>query len=206
MITDCLWPYIPGEDSGELAVSLVEVKEKLRIASEDESQDALITRFIKSVTLYAEKYTGRNLVLRPYTTYRNNFSDFFAWNTDNEELELRKSPLSEITKIEYTNLEGSVILIPEDFYYIKKHTYYGSVIPVGENVWPVDDVSIDQQKVTIEFVAGYGETSDDIPEDMKTAMTEHVGMLYGGAECIAKSVLPMFTKAVYEQYKIYTLV
>lgn len=185
-----------------LPISLALLKEHLKLDSSDTSQDDYLTIIIKAVAGYCEDYTRRTLINTTYETYRDDFSS--------ECMQLRRSPLSSLTKIEYL-VSDVLTTVSSATYYITDSQSY-PVIYIKENeVFPTD-IDDRKQSVVITFVAGYGADDTSIPDDLKIALLNHAAKMYENrGDCsedvvsgngFVKSYIPGETKIIYDMYKI----
>lgn len=198
------WPYIVTVPPASLPLTLTEVKTHLRIDLADNSEDTYLTALIKTVTNYAEKFTKRDFITRTYATYRDSFCD---------SLEIRRSLLQSITSVEYLK-DDVLTLVSTDIYFATQSTTFSTLRLKENQLWPTD-LDNQDQAVKIIFTAGYGNDSD-VPEDLKTAMLNHIASLYenrgdcddrvsGSTFSSAQAFLPVDTHLIYSMNAILTL-
>ncbi|MCW8929396.1 MAG: phage head-tail connector protein [Gammaproteobacteria bacterium] len=209
----------------ELAVSLDTLKSHLNITHT--LTDTILTLYLSAAITFAEKYTGRDLITRTYQTKR----DFFPLPGENEGyysygsipngasslvpsvssnvgFELRKSPLQSVSSITYIDTNNIVQTVPASIYYNTEETDYSEVVLLPDSMWPTD-VMHRMQSITIEFIAGIGDTEADIPADWKIAIMEHAAMLWANrGDCSdsgCSKLIPAASKAFYETKRILRL-
>jgi len=197
------WPYIVTVATTTLPLTVNEVKEHLRLDSDDKTQDALLKVIIIAATEYVEKYTKRDFITRTYETLRDSFAD---------SLEIRRTPLQSVTKVEYLQ-DGSFLIVSTDVYFaINSNTFSRLTLKAGQ-VWPTD-VDLQEQSVKITFKAGYGNTLSSVPDSLREGLMQHIAAMYenrgdcnegrvsGGMFAGAQKFLPIDTQLIYDLYRI----
>lgn len=206
------WSYFVETPAAELAVPLDEVKLWLKVSGS--TLDAEITDLIKSATKTAEHIMRRELINKGFRTFRDQFSDYaypygnYAALIPYERrrsyrlgIELRRSLLQSVDSIEY--LKSDVwTLVDSSIYYVTTENEYSRILLVDGESWPTD-IDSREQAVRIDFTAGYGATSDDIPEDVKTAIKMHIANAFANrGDCVDGKFLPPGAKGIYLQNRI----
>jgi uncharacterized phiE125 gp8 family phage protein len=172
--------------SDVLVVSLNEVKAQLRIDLTNTSEDALLTTYIRAATLYFERITGRDLIIKTYKTFLNNFPGNYAgygpvlyapYNNYDEGIILLKSKLQAITHIKYYDTDGILQTVDAAKYYITDQVDYAAIFIKNNQNWPTD-IEVRQQAITITFTAGFGPAASDVPEDIKEILLMMVTNMY----------------------------
>lgn len=211
-------PYILLAQPSVWPITVDLVKSWARISTT--ADDDLILMLIKAVTLSVEKFTKRDLITKPYRTYRDNFGDIGEnpsyqrfpaqqFGHLNTPISLRRSKLQVITSIKYW-LNGVEETVDSNIYYKVHKDAFGAIALVEGADWPSNDNR--QQGITIDFTAGYGDSADDIPDDLKQAMLMHVTAAYqnrgdcdsgsGGKDGCSCEMAPAGAGAIYTQYRI----
>lgn len=192
------WPYEVIVPAVTTPVTLDQVKEFLKLDPTDTSQDTFLTTLINACTQYAERYTKRDFINKTYRTYRDYFSGCG--------IELRKSLLQQVVTVDYINQDNVQTTVPTTVYFSTQSNDYSSIFTQQDQVWPTD-VRMQRQSVIIEFVAGYGDTSSDVPADLQLALLNHISAMYSdrGDCCDCASTLPGNAKAIYDIYMIMSL-
>lgn len=206
------WSYFVETPAAELAVPLDEVKLWLKVSGS--TLDAEITALIKSATKTAEHIMRRELINKGFRTFRDQFSDYaypygnYAALIPYERrrsyrpgIELRRSSLQSVDSIEY--LKSDVwTLVDSSIYYATTENEYSRILLVDGESWPTD-IDSREQAVRIDFMAGYGATSDDVPEDVKTAIKMHIANAFANrGDCVDGKFLPPGAKGIYLQNRI----
>lgn len=183
-------------------VSLDEVKAQARLDPSDTSEDTYLTSLINTATTFAEGYTGRDLINKTYIAYLDRFP-----YSQCQGLELRRSKLQSITTLQYY-VNGVLTTWSSSNYYITNSADYSAIYLVSTSSWP-SDCDVRKQAVKITFVAGYGADATFVPAEFKQGLLQHITAMYqargdacdGGCE----QSLPATAKAIYDQFKIYTI-
>lgn len=190
------------------AVSVADFKVWAKVSGA--AEDALIQGIINGVTLEVEKYTKREITLKAFQTFRNNFGDvnetpirdpvYFA----EAPVTLRRTPLQSITSISYLS-SGVMVALDLDDIDIVEGADFSSFIPAFGKTWVFPDRR--PQAVAIEFTAGYPSAAS-VPADLKNALLAHITSVYqnrgdcdSGGSCSCKFA-PGQSMAVYNQYRI----
>lgn len=178
-------------------VSLAEVKAFLKLDASDASEDAFLTMLIEAATEAAEKYIGRDLINKGYTTFRDNLV---------EPLELRRSKVSAITSIEYL-VSDVFTLIASTVYGFTDVNDYAQIFLEEDQSWPTDIDNL-PQAVRILFTSGYGTAGSDVPAAIKIGLLQHVNVMYsnrgdcGGGCTNDIGALPSSIKSLYTPFRI----
>ncbi len=176
-------------------VTLTEVKDYLKLDSADTSEDATLAILINMATELAEKYMGRDLINKTYTTFRDGFVD---------PLELRRAKVSSITSI--SNLVNNVFtVISSSIYGFTDVQDYPQIYLKDNQVWP-DNTDILPQSVKIIFISGYGAAATNIPGAIKLGLLQHINGLYTNrgdcaSDCSGGGI-NNGVKALYNPYRI----
>jgi len=175
-------------------VSLILVKEFLRISAGDTSQDNVLNLLIKSATDFAEMFTKRDFINRTWETFRNCFEPQF---------QLRRSPLDTVNSVEYL-LNGSFVPVSASIFSNTLETDYSFVFRLRDQDWPTDKDDL-PQSIKIEFVSGFGAADTQVPGKLRAALLQHITSLYenrGDCPCDSVNSVPGSALAVYKQFRI----
>jgi hypothetical protein len=178
------------------------------------SLDAEITALIKGATKTAENITKRDFIAKTYRTFRDGFSDAelsygnyaalmprYSVDYDLTSIELRKSRLQSVISVEY--LKDSVwAAVDSAVYYNTIESAFSAIFLNDGQAWP-SDVDNRRQAVRIDFTAGYGDESADIPPDLITAIKMHVANAFANrGDCANAKWLPSTAALTYANNKI----
>jgi uncharacterized phiE125 gp8 family phage protein len=86
-------------------------------------------------------------------------------------------PLQSVTSIKYYDPEGTETVFPSDDYEVDTYSKPGRISLGYGKSWPSATLR-PVNGVIIEFKAGYGDNSDDVPEKVKQAVKVLIGELY----------------------------
>lgn len=190
------FPYKLVTPAVGLVVSLVEIKQQLRLDAADTSQDTFLTQLINVATQAAEFYTRRDFLTKTYTVYRNQFDEL---------MEIRRSPLLAITSIYYDDISNVNTLLSSAIYTTSFESEFSNVIIKPGQSLPT--VYYKPQAVRITFTAGYG-VAADVPISIRQAITAIVAGLYenrGDCGPEASTILSPLAMSLLNPYKIMDL-
>lgn len=194
-----------------LPVNLPDVKNWLKVPDRLTVDDNLIISVIKSATSTFEKITGRDLINKTYKTYLDAFpcvnalnyytgTSSLALKYNDNGIVLRKSKLQSITSIQYY-LDGVLTTWNAVNYYITDLPDYSAIYLVDGKEFP-SNVDIRKQAVVINFVAGYGSSNANVPEDIKQALFQFITYLYENRGDCANSQDMQAAMDLFSQFKI----
>jgi uncharacterized phiE125 gp8 family phage protein len=159
--------YILINNSNIEPLSLNEVKSHLRLDG-NSSFDNQLSNLIKVAREYCEQVTGRDLINKTYRALMDCLPN---------KLKIEKSKLQSITSIKYYS--NSILqTLPTDKYYITQSNDYSCLIVNNDVELNIDDR---EQAVNIDFIAGYGENADSVPQGLKQAMLSYITYLFQNA-------------------------
>ena len=190
------YPYKLVTPSSGLVVSLVEIKQQLRLDAADTSQDTFLTQLINVATQAAEFYTRRDFLTKTYTVYRDKFDTL---------MELRRSPLIAISSVYYDDINNVNTLLSSSLYTASFESEFSYVVIKPNQSLPI--VYCKPQAVRITFTAGYG-VAADVPIVIRQAITAIVAGLYenrGDCGAEASTIMSPLTMSLLNPYKIMDL-
>lgn len=159
------------------AVELDAIKEQLREVFGTTDFDDQLLALIASATQFGERITGRDFINKTY----KGFLDCFP--ADNQGIQIRKSKLQSITSIQYLK-DDVLTTIPAANYYFTQSNDYSTIFLKEGFSWPTDEDNI-KQAIFVEFVAGYGDDSCDLPPLLTQALISHIIALFKNAgDCV----------------------
>lgn len=200
VITDQIdQPYFQLTDPQQLAVDVRDLKEHLRLPNGCSGIDSSLQLIICAVHNFAESYTGRVFIQNEFETFRDFFTPCIV---------LRKSPFIGIINFQYL-VDGIFIDVPTDIFYVVRSNGFNRIERVPGKEWPKDIDHI-KQSVRIEFTAGYGILTREVPCDIRMALLNHAARIYtdrgdcidGNANEAAIACLPCNSKLLYNSYRI----
>lgn len=159
------------------AVTLEEMKEHLKIDFSDE--DVLLESLIDAATLQCEKIQNRVYINRNYKILFSEINEYFHFP---------KPPLVEIISVKLILIDGTNLTVDSSDYLYDPGTYQSQFY-----FCEIDNyISYELKEMNgfeIEFTAGYGLESTDIPEDIKMAIKLLVAHWYQNRETASKLTL-----------------
>ncbi len=172
-------------------LTLAEAKAHLRVDIPDE--DTLISGLIVAARQMAEQHTGRPLISQTWTLYTSSFTAPIEF----------KPGAQSITSVKYQDSDNAQQTLADTVYELRR----GLVPELGlkySQSWP--SVLCHPDSVQIEFVAGYGASGDDVPQQIKQAMLLVLGQLYEYREEIVVgtivSQIPKASEYLLQPYRI----
>ena len=177
-------------------VTLTEAKSQLRV--DHTAEDVLITRLIAMSVGYLDGrdgILGRCLISQTWQQTLDGFPDA-------SQIRLGLNPVQSITSVKYTDAAGLEQTMNAGDYYILKHRGVAYAILAPSASWPSTDTT--GGSVRIEFVAGYGDETTDIPETLRHAVLLHLTENYDNRSAIITgtivAVLPLGFSALIAPY------
>lgn len=173
-----------------LPVTMAEVKAGARLDGTDE--DALLAGLIRSSVEMIDGPDGeiqRALITQTWELRLDAFPGawptrpYFRWRADfcpdRLEIEIPLPPLQEVTSIAYITGGVEAVLDPSEYRVAGVGDRHRARIrPV--TAWPATDDVL--EAISITFVAGYGDSWNDVPEMIRHAITATVQGMYDGCE------------------------
>lgn len=156
------------------ALTAVEVKDHLRVTFDGE--DAAIEDWIKSAREYLDGPTGilgRALFTQTWELVLDAFPCADA-------IILPLPPLQSVTSITYLDPEGASQTLSTDVYGVDDSGVEGVIFRKAGQSWP--STLCQRGAVVVRFVAGYGDTAEDIPRRLVAAMKLHISDLFENRE------------------------
>ncbi|MEP6587502.1 MAG: phage head-tail connector protein [Polaromonas sp.] len=147
-------------------ISINEAKLHLREDTADAGNDALISAYITSAREYAEHYTGRALMPQTLEMALHCFPGTL------EPICLDMPPVTSLTSIKYTDLNGVEQTIAPSAYALSLYGNSEKVAPTYGNYWPFTQII--PNAVRIRYVTGYITTTLSV----KAAILLHVQLQY----------------------------
>ena len=186
--------YVLITPAASFPVTLQEAKDYLKINGSD--QDAEINQLIATATDIGEKITGRDFLNKTYKGFLDYFPDGCIG------IEIKKSRLQTVTSFQYflnnvlTNFNSS------NYYTTQSNDYSTILLNSGSNYPDADDR---QQAVEVTFIAGYGNSANDVPNTIKKAILSHIAYLFENKGDCDTCGDDQVTRKIYQTYVIASL-
>ena len=220
------YTYVVTTPPANPAVLLATFKEHINVTTA--LTDNILQFYLTAAIEFAERYTGRDLITRTYSTFR----DFFPNPSQNEGyypfgriptgattlipatvgnvgFELRRSPLQVVNSINYIDTSNVVQTVDPSTYYNTVEADYSEVLLINDDsTWPQDAINR-MQSITISFNTGFADDSTGIEACWQVAIMEHAAMLWANRGDCSDSgcmkMIPAAAKAFYETKRLRSL-
>jgi len=169
-------------------VTVDEAKAQFRLELDDGQQDATVAGFIAAGTAFVESYTGMALITRTYKGWMDRWpvdprlsssapyapalgwpwpgNGFIAYQR--RAIELPRPPLQSVAYIKtYDDTDVATVMDPAT-YFVDPNNTVGRVVLRTSATWPTPGRAANG--IEIEWVAGFGDTADLVPDDFKHAI------------------------------------
>jgi uncharacterized phiE125 gp8 family phage protein len=140
-------------------IDLGEAKSHCKVEVDDEND--LFEHWIRTARRLTESLLGVSLITQTVKVY---FDEFPCW-----EMELPHSPVQSITGIAYVDSSGDAQTLAASDYQADTKSRPARVVPSYGNVWPVTRYGY-LNAVTVTMVAGFGDSGEDVPDEILRAM------------------------------------
>lgn len=174
------------------AVSLAQAKDQMNIDFSDD--DALIDMLIEAARDAVQNETGRILINETLVQKRDGFD---------VAMELPYAAQS-VTSITYIDTDGAVQTLAATEYDVDTDRTPALITLAYDKTYP--DTRATHNAVTITYVSGYGENSQDVPSALRSAMLLLIAHLYENREATAPiniNDVPLTLKYLLGPYKLY---
>lgn len=141
-------------------VELDEIRNHLRI--DNATEDALLSSLARAARELIESLCGP-IITQTWYQYDT------CWPSG-EALPIGKPRLQSVVAVRYTDDAGVQSTLPSSSYTVAFESEHSPAIIIKDGYdWPADDLS-NANPIEIEFVCGYGETTDAVPEALRLAI------------------------------------
>lgn len=179
-------------------VSLAECKSALNVDADLTDDDGLIELLIQGAREYAESYCNRSFMQQQWRMTLDGFGDISAAGAGPyfSTLQIEKAPIVSVDSIVYMDMAGALqtITVPgtagqtatapnEQKFAIDLDGNVGRLSPAFGYFWPITQPQI--AAVKINFTAGYGTDSTDVPAAIRNWIKMRVATLYQNREEVA---------------------
>jgi len=172
-------------------ITLDEAKNYLRVDGADDN--ALITAFIEAAKDQVEKFTSRTLLTQTFE---------LIYDAVGDSIEIVKSPLQEVTKIETISDAGVKTEVSSSTYVVDISGSRGRVRLKDGCVWPTHRGFA---SFIITAKAGYGENAIDVPVLLRTAVFIALAIIYQERGAIDEGKIVSSISAICWPYKVIRL-
>lgn len=156
---------------------LDDIKNYLRLDTGDTSEDSLLLSLQSTAVSLVEKYTNRTLLTTTFKTHRDVFFNIQNNLHTSDYWELKKSPLQSVSSIKYYNKSNVLVTVNTNIYYNTFEDIYSKIFLNDGFKFP-SDILNRFQAIEIEFIAGYGNDSSSVPNEIKNAVLMLISSMY----------------------------
>lgn len=146
-------------------VTLEDIKLYLRVDHDDE--DALLNGLIVAAREHAEKITNRVFVTQTWDYHRDNFINA---------IDLPFGSLQSVVSVKYVDTGGIEQILDPGVYEVDILNEPGKVTLGYQQAWP--SIRSVPNAVSIQFIAGYGDATNDVPDTVRLAIRSLVSDYY----------------------------
>lgn len=151
----------PASGGGPI-ITLAEAKTQVRVDAADASHDAELTRLLPVVTDYLERRTQRQFIT---ATWQGQLDKFPAGRG---EIIVPRPPLIAVNSITYVDEAGAPQTLATTVYEADLRSEPGRIVLKPDQFWPAVQTG-KHAAVTIDFDAGFGPGTTNVPEDIRHA-------------------------------------
>ena len=174
-------------------ITLEEANTHLRVSGQDEEVTRLITVARKSL----ERYLKRTFITTQYKVFSE------CWH---ECMHLPYPTLQSVESVKYIDINGDEQTLSEpDYYHVVTNDDPGYIKKRFDACYPELDYG-NPDAISIEYTAGYGDTANDVPEDIRHALKLMITNYYEQrGDIIIGSVtrIPNYILDLVHDYRIY---
>lgn len=182
-------------------ITLAEAKEWAKI--DGTAEDSKITALIKAARQQVEQYLNRTLITTTWAYRKDSFPTALSsiesveggllsgYNSEYEaeakfygvqpsDIVLPMGNVQSVTSVKYIDRDGNEQTVAADTYFLARGQY---ITPETSKQWPGIGTMRNRDGVEIVYVAGFGDTAADVPDDIKTAIKMLVAEMYDQQTC-----------------------
>lgn len=145
-------------------VSVTDAKGQLSV--NDDLTDDLIQRHITEARQWAEGFTQRAFITQTWEAVLD------AW-PENDVIELPRGQVQSVTTVKYIDSAGVLTTLANTEYKLASAGLQQRLVPAYGKEWPTARGEI--ESITVRYVAGYGDTGDNVPGPLREAILITVG-------------------------------
>lgn len=156
-------------------VLLADVKPQLRIEADDTSYDDILTPLITAAREWCEGYQNRTYITQTLELALD------CW-PHCDYIDLPRPPLQSFTSFVFTDNGGNVTIWDPSNYIVDDFAFVARVVKARYVYWPLI-VLPSVNGIKVRYVAGYGDSGDDVPVKIKQAIILLVSHWYENGMC-----------------------
>lgn len=174
-------------DFTALPVTLAEAKNHLKLDTSP-TDDALIFALIRTATIACQDYTGLSLLTQTWRLYMDRFPvkrmewwDGVRQGADIPEcisyIEIEKAPVQSVTHLKTYDNDDTAYTFSSSAYQVDAVSKPARLaLRIGQT-WPTT-VLRPVNGIEIEFIAGYGDSQNQVPQSIRLGILQHIASMY----------------------------
>lgn len=162
-------------------LDLTTVKNFLRV--EIAEDDALINGLITTARLTAENYLRRQLITATLRYTLDSLPASLYGFPVERAIWLPRPPLQSVTSFTYLDLEGNTQTLDPSTYFVDIYSEPGRVALNPYKIWPLTQ-RLHANGATIVYVAGYGSSGSNVPQNIISGMLLMIGHWYSNRSAV----------------------
>lgn len=194
-------------------LTVIEVRDALRL--DDDVDETLVVSFIIAAREWAENYTGRALITRTIQQWLDGFIPvdmplWEGWKTGPDivnyqnHIELALAPAITVSDIKYYSDDDTETTWPSTNYYADTIREPARIVLRDGGSYPTQLRTANAIKIT--YTAGYGTTTQSVPEPIRIAMMQYCAFMYEHRGDGEGNVVPMPPKLLTQLLKPYQII
>lgn len=156
-----------------LPVLLSEVKDHLRLDTDQADENKLALAYLRAAVDDAESFLGKALITQTWDLTLDCFP---------AEILVPRPPLQSVTSVTYIDTAGAEQTLDPAGYQVSAASLPGRIRPAYGATWPATRAQMDA--VTVRFVCGYGADWNAVPDAVRAALLLMTGDLYEHRETL----------------------
>jgi uncharacterized phiE125 gp8 family phage protein len=203
-------------DTNIFPLQITEVKQNLRIDTDNFDQDAELNMMIRTAVETIEEYLGRSLITKTYDMYLDRIPymqddrliEGFTVGPDLQQTQnyiiLPKSPIVQVQHFKYYNDSDTESTFAASNYYVDNVGEPARLVLRKSSTFPSGDLRV-ANAFKIRFDAGYGTAPKDVPETIKQGISLYVSHLYENRELYIEQKqipVPMMLESFLRPYRV----
>ena len=159
---------------------------------DDGAEDGLLELYLRNATAVVERRTSQALIERPYLVQTA------CWDRHGH-FHLPIGPVAEIDQIRFVGPGSEIVLQEEDWSLAPGHVRQKLTAASGGPLWPLPRGAVAE----LSFSAGYGLSWNDVPDDLRQAVTLLAAHYYENrfGEIQASDGMPYGVLSIVEQHR-----